>query len=224
MNTAQKVIKYVAIGFAAALIVAIFSGIFFGGYGIFRATNLIKENNVELVCETEPCLKIALGRSNLEVKKGTELSVESDYDGIEIKQDGNKILIKENDTDWFGKDRKITIVVPETMEFEEVNIAGGVGKIDVEFLKAKNLKLALGVGETRIEKLDAKNAEINTGIGELRLGLIGVEQDYEIEAKRGIGEIRVADRELGRNEIVGSGERKVKINGGIGEIRINFVQ
>ena len=76
MNTAQKIIKYFAIAFASLLSVSIIAGIVFGCLGILAATKLIKDNSsVEITCEENesPCLKISLGVSDLEIKKGDKL-------------------------------------------------------------------------------------------------------------------------------------------------------
>ena len=219
MSAVQKIIKYCAIGLAAAIIVGIFSAILAGGFGIAKITDYIKGNQTEVVCETEPCLKVALGRADLEIKKGEKLAAETNYSKVEIKQDGNKVLIEEKDGDWFNsEDRVITVTVPEDLEFEAVGISGGVGKANIEFLKAKNLELSLGVGETNIVALDIQNAKINTGVGALNLNLVGTEQDYEIKVSHGIGDIKVNDKELGRDTVLGAGKNKVEINGGIGEV------
>ena len=219
MNTAQKIIKYCAIGLAAAIIVGIFSAILAGGFGIAKVTDYLKGNQVEVTCETEPCLKVALGRTDLEIKKGEKFAAETNYGKVEIKQDGNKILIEEKDGDWLKDDhRVVTVTVPGNLEFETVGISGGVGKTNIEFLKTKNLELSVGVGETNVAMLDVQNAKINTGVGALKLNLAGAEQDYEIKVRHGIGDIRVNDKELGRDTVLGSGEHKVEINGGIGEV------
>ena len=51
MTSAQKIIKYFAIAFAACLIVGIFSAIIFGGLGIFKAIGAVNvETKLELDC------------------------------------------------------------------------------------------------------------------------------------------------------------------------------
>ena len=224
MSTAQKVIKYCAIGFAMLLIFSIFSGIIAGGIGIMTATKFISNaTNANLICEESesPCLKIALAYSDLEIKSGADFSATSDYDRIEVKKEGDNILITEKNGELISdKSRKTTVTIPENMLLTVVDISGGAGRIQIGAIKAERFNASLGIGETIISSLDAGEVKINTGIGKLDLTLLGEQDDYEIKAEKGIGKMTINDKEIGSSTTTGSGSRKVEISGGIGEITI----
>ena len=66
------------------------------------------------------------------------------------------------------------------------------------------------------------NSTIECGIGKLTLDLEGGKDLYAIEAEHGIGEIKLNGNKIEDNKVQGSGENKIKIEGGIGEIQINM--
>ncbi len=227
MSTAQRIIKYFAVGFAAFLSFTIISAIVFGALGILGATKLIKSNsNVEISCEVDeaPCLEISLGASELVIKKGETFSAESTYDHVEIKQDGDRMVITEKDGSIFDDyNRTTTVYVPEDMVFNKAGIAGGAGRIYIESLNAKELEIALGVGETVINNLEFDSAKIDSGIGSVNVKLASDESKYAIKADKGIGKITFNGKGIGDSEI-GNGESEIKISGGIGEININTAE
>ena len=229
MGPTQKVIKYLAFGFAIFLIVTILSGIVYGVLGIATVGKLIDDNStVAIECENKekPCLKIALSISNLEVKKGDKLSVETKNEKIEVVQDDHKLVITEHGRHFFERyhDREVIVYIPEDMKFEKVGISGGVGSIYIEKLYAKELEMALGIGETKIIALETEKADISTGIGEVSVGLISRAEDYEIEAEKGLGDITLDGKSVSNYHKEGSGLKQIKIKGGIGSIKITTAQ
>lgn len=227
MTSAQKVIKYFAIAFAACLIVGIFSAAVFGGLGIFKAIGAVNtETKLELDCETisGPCLSIATGISELEIKTGETFKVEADSEKVNIKQNGDKLSITEisNSTfGWFENDkRKIIIYVPENLVFEKTNINSGTGKISVDSLTTKSLKSSLGIGEVSFTNLTVDNAKFDCGIGSVNVSLTGESSDYEIDVDKGIGDINFNGRSVKDHSTIGNGDHKIDIDGGIGAINI----
>ena len=228
MNTAQKIIKYIAIAFAALLSVSIIAGLVFAGLGVMTASKLISNNShVEIRCEADesPCLQIALAASELVIKKGEKFSAETTYDKVEIKQDGDKMVITENGGSIFGDyNRTTTVYVPEDMEFTKVGISGGAGRIYVESIRAKEMEVSLGVGETVFEKLEADKAKFSTGIGRVEINLASNDDAYAIKVDRGIGEIKFNDNSINSNTMIGNGDKKIEISGGIGELSIKTAE
>lgn len=229
MNTAQKVIKYFAIAFAMFLTVAIFSGVVYGILGIATAGKLIEDNSsVATKCEGEekPCLEISLAISNLEIRKGDTLYVETKNEKVEVAQDDHKLVVSERGRHLFERynDREVIIYVPEDMEFEKVAISGGAGNIYIESLRTKEIEMSLGVGKTEIIALEAEEADISTGIGEVSVSLMSKAEDYEIKASKGIGDITLNGKSIPDDEAQGSGKRKIDISGGIGAIKIVTAQ
>ncbi|MBR3270036.1 DUF4097 family beta strand repeat protein [Candidatus Saccharibacteria bacterium] len=226
MNTAQRTIKYLAMAFAIFLTVAIFSGIVYGVLGIVTAGKLVGDNStVATKCvdnEENFCLEIALSISNLEVKKGDKLSVDTKNEKVEVVQDDHNLIITEKGRHIFERfnDREVIVYIPEDMEFSKVGISGGVGSIYVENLRTKDLEMALGIGETKIESLEVENANISTGIGEVSVGLKSKAEDYTISTEKGIGEITLNGKSIPDHSTRGEGSKKVEIKGGIGAINI----
>lgn len=229
MSTAQKVIKYIATAFAVFLSVTIIASLAFAGLGLVAATKLIKNNShVEVSCDVneDPCLQIAMSASELVIKKGDELRAESEYDKVEIKQEGNRLVISEGETNIFGdySKRTTTVYVPEDMEFTKAGISGGAGRIYIEALKAKELELSLGVGETTIESLEAEHAKISAGIGSVKIGLASPASEYKVKISKGIGDAKFNSKDLGFDETFGEGAREVEISGGIGAIKVTTTE
>ena len=230
MNTAQKVIKYVAMAFAVFLTVSIFSGIVYGVLGIATAGKLIGDNStVATKCvdnEDDICLEIALSISNLEVKKGDKLSVETKNEKVEVTQDDHKLIITEKGRHIFERynDREVIVYIPEDIEFKKAGISGGVGAIHIENLQVKDLEMALGIGETRVENLEVENAKISTGIGEVSVGLKSGAEAYTIKTEKGIGDITLNDKSIPDHSVNGNGPKKIEVNGGIGAIKITTAQ
>ena len=228
MNTAQKIIKYIAIAFAAVLSVSIISGLIFAGLGIVTATKLIDKNShVEIACEADeaPCLQVALAASELVIKKGDKFSAETTYDKVEIKQEGDKMVITENGGSIFGDyNRTTTVYVPEDMEFTKVGLSGGAGRIYVESLKAKKMEVALGIGETVFDKLEVDNAKFSTGIGRVAISLAFSDDAYAIKVDKGIGEIKFNGNNISSDTWIGNGDKKIEVSGGIGELDIKTAE
>jgi hypothetical protein len=228
MNTAQRVIKYIAIAFAALLSVSIIAGLIFAGLGLVTATKLISKNShVDISCEADesPCLEVALAASELVIKKGEKFSAETTYNKVEIKQVDDKMVITENGGSIFGDyNRTTTVYVPEDMEFTKVGISGGAGRIYVESIRAKEMEVSLGVGETVFEKLEANKAKFSTGIGRVDINLASSDDVYAIKVDRGIGEIKFNGNGVSSNTTIGNGDKRIEISGGIGELNIKTAE
>lgn len=272
MSIVQKVIKYLAIAFAIALIVGIITTIVRVVSSIPLTLKIGKNNNdsnniIETSSDFEnenvAFLDIDIAYSNLTIRKGESLKVESSNKNIQCKQDKQKIEIKERESNWFNNTKKeeLIVYVPENIQFDKVNINTGVGKVNIEILNTKVLKMDLGAGETSIQninitesakidtgagKVNIKEAKINdlrcdlgigateisakllgntrigTGVGSLKLDVLGKKEEYETKINKGLGNVTIDEEKISDNEVVGNGENKIDIDGGVGEIKINF--
>lgn len=272
MSIGQKVIKYLAIAFAIALIVGIITTIVRVVSSIPLTLKIGKNNNdsnniIETSSDFEnenvAFLDIDIAYSNLTIRKGEYLKVESSDKDIQCKQDEQKIIIKERNSNWFNNTKKeeLIVYVPENLQFDKVNINTGVGKVNIEILNTKVLKMDLGAGETSIQninitesakidtgagKVNIKEAKINdlrcdlgigateisakllgntrigTGVGSLKLDVLGKKEEYETKVNKGLGNVTIDEEKISDNEVVGNGENKIDIDGGVGEIKINF--
>lgn len=105
---------------------------------------------------------------------------------------------------------------------DNVDIDGGVGKFTIENGIINDLGLDLGVGETTINATITGNNKIDTGIGSLKLKVNGNIDDYKLKLEKGIGNITLNGKQVSNNTTIGDGENIIDIDGGIGEIIINF--
>jgi len=110
----------------------------------------------------------------------------------------------------------------QNCEAEKTDIECGAGKVTIENSSLKDLKLNAGVGELHYNGYILGRSQVECGIGKLTLDLAGGEEIYSIEAEHGIGEIKLNGSKIEDNQTKGSGENKIKIEGGIGEIQINM--
>mgnify|MGYP004501136097 FL=1 len=272
MSIGQKVIKYLAIAFAIALIVGIITTIVRVVSSIPLTLKIGKNNNdsnniIETSSDFEnenvAFLDIDIAYSNLTIRKGESLKVESSNKNIQCKQDKQKIEIKERESNWFNNTKKeeLIVYVPENIQFDKVNINTGVGKVNIEILNTKVLKMNLGAGETSMKNINitenakidtgagkvnitsakindlrcdlgigateisAKllgNTRISTGVGSLKLDVFGKKEEYETKVNKGLGNVTIDEEKISDNEVVGNGENRIDIDGGVGEIKINF--
>ena len=166
MTTAQKIIKYIALGFAAFLIVTITSLILNGGYALLSAFGLIQKNVITedlKVISSEvkevSTLKIDLAFTNLDIKTGDIFKVETNNSKITFENNNGSVKIKEKNINWLSNNNRssnLIIYIPENMiAIDETNIETGAGKINIEKLNTQTLYLELGAGDVHIENVIA---------------------------------------------------------------------
>lgn len=142
---------------------------------------------------------------------------------IEINTGAGKIEIEDLNTEQLSLELGAgETIINNISVTEECNIDGGAGKISVNNGTIKDLDLDMGIGETNlIVELMGKN-EINAGIGNLNIELQGNKEDYKIQADKGIGSIKIKGNEQINASVYGNGNNSIEIDGGIGNIDIDF--
>ena len=104
----------------------------------------------------------------------------------------------------------------------ETKIDGGVGKTELKSCEINNLKANLGMGEfTFSGKLTGKS-EIDSGVGAINIDLIDNKNNYKIDVSKGLGIVTLDGQKLETDRVYGIGENYLDIDGGIGEIKIDF--
>ena len=274
MTTAQKIIKYIALGFAAFLIVTIVSAILSGSYALLSAFGLIHtEKNIvtsdfKIISDEVKeisALKVELDFTNLEIRTGDSFKVETNNSKITFINNNGSVKIKEENRNWLNNNKytsDLIIYIPEDMiDLDETKIETGAGKINIEKLNTQSLYLELGAGDVYIEnlsvaketkidggvgkteiksckmhnlkanlgmgefvfngKLTGKN-EIDSGVGAINIYLIDNKENYTIEVSKGLGNVTLDGQKLEMDRVYGTGENYLDIDGGIGEIEIDF--
>lgn len=218
MTSAQRVIKYLALGFAIFLIVTIFSSIMFGASilsNVFDDDSDIMEELKDLNVDGEniSVLDIDIRAANLIVKNGDTLKVETNNKYINYKLVGNKLIVKEKKHNLFSRKSKsdLVIYIPTGFVFDGVSIEAGAGKLNIEEINTRILDIDFGAGKTDINNLVVQNdAEIDGGAGEISIrgGSIN-----NLDLDVGVGKFTLYSRLTGNT----------KIDAGVGELNINLL-
>ena len=220
MTTLQKIIKYLALAFALFIILNIVSSIWFGVYyfadflGLSTQTKTtFQEEAIVNRFEEEGVLRldIDLAYSDLILKKGDKLSIETNSSNIKSVRTSSGLHITEEKRHyWFlpKETNKVIVYLPEKVFLEEVKIDAGVGSIQIETLKTEELRCELGAGRVEIEELEVtKKAKIEGGAGNVRI-LSGEIHDLDLDI--GVGAFDLIAKLTGKN----------KIDAGVGKLRI----
>lgn len=271
MIKTQRIIKYFAIAFAIFLIFNIISLIMYGIMSLGTVfdvdNNDSKIQNLEKLEVTENILvlDIEVASSNIIIKEGTTLDIETNNEYINLKQKNNKVTITEKKRNWLNinnTNNNLIIYVPSNYIFDEVSIEAGAGKVEVETITTKKLDLDLGAGKVSIDNLTVSqnteidggageititngninnldldmgvgkltltsvltgSSDIDAGVGEQNLNLIGSIDNYKIILDKGIGASTLDGETIKNSTYYGNGLNLIDIDGGIGSIKIDFV-
>jgi len=239
MTSAQRIIKYLALGFAIFLIFSILSGIMFG---ISTVSNVFDDSDSDILEDLKDLnitgdnvsvLDIDIKAANLIIKTGDKLKVETNNKYIKYNQDGNKIIIKEKRHNWFFRKHKsdLVVYVPENFVFDGVSIDTGAGKIEAEDINTKILNIDFGAGKATINNLVVETlAEIDGGAGEISI-LNGSINNLDLDV--GVGKFTLNSKLTGNTDIdAGVGELdinllgfmedyKIRVEKGIGSAKLN---
>lgn len=235
----QKIIKYFAIALAILLIANIINLTVFGITTISDIFNKNESNNtitdgfenIKIKNEIN-VLDIETKGVNIVIKNGNKLKIETDNKDIKTKESNNKLLIIEDNNNWFNKNKhtELIIYIPKKYQFDKVLIENGAGKIEIDTLNTKNIELDLGAGQVDIKNLNVSvQTNIDGGAGEINIQNSNLNN---LDLDLGIGKTTINSRFNGKNEIdCGVGELivdligtlddyKIKVNKGIGTANI----
>lgn len=237
MSSVQKVIKYVAIGFAAFLSITIITAIGSAIFGIAGGFNSGETKNFSEIFEDIESIKVSSSIAQVDIVKGDVFQVtgENVPESMNIYVDNHTLIVKDNDKKWFNftvGDTKaiVTITVPKDFVAESTHIDTGFGKVYVEFLNTKKLEINLGTGNIKGNDIKADQVDIEGGVGNISLDNVTF-TDTKIEG--GVGSINIQGSLTGYTKLecgVGSVDLSIvgnyddysfDIETGIGSIRIN---
>jgi len=104
----------------------------------------------------------------------------------------------------------------------EADIESGAGEIMIHHSAITDLSLTTGVGKCTLNASLIGNSDIEAGVGELNINLLDSEDNYRIRVEKGIGTIKVDGRETSNNSVLGNGNNRIDVEGGMGSINITF--
>ena len=242
-----KIIKYVAITLAIVLIINIFALLFeiVSGFGTFLDFNDSKkelETKYDLKINSEDItnndvkfiinhLDIELNSSKLTFKEADNFKIDTNNDNVVIKEEGNKISIKEKKVFLKNNKNSETIIyLPKGYIFDTIDIEMGAGVFNADVINVQKISFDMGAGVTTINYLNAtKEADIETGAGKFTVknSTIGY-----VDLDLGVGAVSINGDILGGDINAGIGSLDMTLNGtkddykfiinkGIGNIKIN---
>ena len=141
---------------------------------------------------------------------------------LEIDAGAGKIEISNIEVEHLDIDQGAGVLEIKNGTFQITDIDGGAGETIIEDTSFHNLKLNAGVGAISIKAEMTGKSEIECGVGDTDLTLLGKEEDYTVFAEKGLGNIQINGTNQGNHTRYGSGENQIKIEGGIGNIAIDF--
>lgn len=104
----------------------------------------------------------------------------------------------------------------------KIEIDGGAGELNIHSSDINSLKLNLGIGKLYLKSYIIGNSELDLGIGTADIVLVGDEEDYKILFDKGIGSFYIDGVKIKDNMYYGRGNTTLKIDGGIGNIKVCF--
>lgn len=235
MNEMQKVIKYIAIGFAAFLAFTIVTGIvtaFIALTGAFSGINSGDSKDINRSFDNVSSLSVEPSIGTLKIKEGTSDKVEVIADNVsenfivKKSQDG-KLILKGKFVFWniFGNHSEngksdITIYLPSGFEAKEVEIDAGAGNIIIEELTTKRLDINAGAGNISGRNITASRVDLDGGVGDIDIEEVDL-SNATIDC--GVGNINLQGKLLGKNEIeCGVGEVELTLKGSVEDYDIKI--
>lgn len=244
MNTFQKVIKYVAIGFAVLLTIGIISGIVGLVGSIVTGASRRERDVIDFSSDFTGVenLDISSGYGKLVVKRGDKFRVEatSVSDSFKAEVKNNTLVI--DDTDfinnflWFDfgtkfyKKASITVYVPDGFDAGRIDIDNGAGDVRLDNIITDILIIDAGVGDITGENIQARKVDANGGVGDITFTDIDFS---DVDFDSGVGDIEIEgiikgesefDCGVGDLDIIIKGSREdyaLDVDSGIGSIRVN---
>lgn len=228
MNTAQRMVKWLAIAFAVFLTCGILMAITAGGmamsymFGLWTQdgapeTGEMVEIDGDVAVETIEKLEIDVKLASLTVKRGEKFQVlANDGTEIETRRDGSRLVIEEREfrvfQNWGRKRGEIVIVLPEEMnELTEFALDAGAGSIKVEDVTARKVRVNLGAGRTELVRLVAlETTKLNGGAGYLA---VRESELKNLDFEMGVGKAEITAKLTGVSEI----------DAGVGKLDLNLV-
>ena len=141
---------------------------------------------------------------------------------LKIDSGAGRIDIDNINSSNFDIDHGAGTLKISNSNFDKTDIDGGAGTIKINASSLNNLDFDAGAGKINIEANITGNSNISAGVGEINITLLGSGKDYKINTEKGIGSIKINGNQYNSNEFYGSGINELKVEGGIGDINIDF--
>lgn len=201
-----------------------------------KASNLIIQEGTRFAIESNnQDIKCSQSNKKIKIEEDNDfwlkvdspdliITIPSNYtfQEVEIETGAGKLTIDSLQTKILDLELGAGETVINNLEVEKGKIKTGVGAFTIKDGLLNNINFDMGVGKVDIDaKLTGYN-KFKTGIGAFNLNLKGLETDYQFEINKGLGEVLIGNQEVNDNTILGDGSNMIKIDGGIGMVKVNF--
>ena len=246
MKPWQTAVRYGAIVLAVILIINIVGwGLKIVGavLGFASSGTLDESKTYECDADTDKLeINISAAQLIIRIEKCESITVKTNLKGVSVKERSNTLKIDDNkgflsipDTEGF-----VEIMIPEGAVLreidldlgagetllsaicaDEVDIDGGAGEVLFTRCEISDLDLDMGVGALDFRGRVTGKADISLGVGVAKIQLLGDKDEYRLSVDKGIGNVSVDGQDVGSTKI-GNGGVRVNIDGGVGDITIDF--
>lgn len=223
----------------------------------------LDDNGENIICDIDKKgIYECINNLDVDVFAGQIEIVESaEAKNVEVKTEGinKKLGLKcyvDNDTLCITSKKKlyhingagvgtITITVPETMRFHEVDFDIEAGTLNIEEIRADKLDVDMGAGEAKIDSFEAdelnldcatgsmngfgrisQKLDADCGIGNVDLILEGKETDYNYNIDCGVGDVSCGDQDFSglgtEKKINHHASKEINIDCGVGKVELSF--
>lgn len=146
------------------------------------------------------------------------------FQRVELETGAGQVLVEELRCDHLELDMGAGELVVDHLEATaSAELQGGAGRLSIRNGELRDLELDMGVGEVELCSRLLGEADIGMGTGSATLELIGTREDYQISIDTGIGSARLEQENMKDGVTYGSGKNRIRVDGGIGDINIRFV-
>lgn len=146
------------------------------------------------------------------------------FDNVEIEAGINETYIENIKAKEIKIDTGVGKFTIDNIESDNLNIDGGAGETIINNAKLNKIDLDVGVGKFVMNIDDVENAKVEAGIGQLILNINQKKEEYKINAETGLGNLLIDGQNVKGDTSIGSGNKYIKVEAGVGEIQVNFLQ
>ena len=145
-------------------------------------------------------LDIQINAADFKIKSADKFSVESNLKYLSVSEkDGVLTIVDKAKSNSNYTNPILTLYVPNSTVFNDVDIETGAAKMTVDTLSANSIELKLGAGDVRFESLNASaEVDIKGGAGQITI-VSGTLNDLSLEM--GMGELNLTAAVLGDSDL-----------------------
>lgn len=147
-----------------------------------------------------------------------------EFSNIEMEAGVNETYIEKIVADKVDIETGVGKFTIGEVKADVANISGGAGETNIEKSTLNELKLEAGVGKFVINSEISEEAKIDAGVGQLIVNLEGNKENYKVKTSTGLGNLLVDGKKAEDNQIIGDGNSYIKVEAGVGEVQINFLE